>query len=93
MKKWKHNINIIKNLRIDIQVYVDKPLVQNIRVVHLWGQKHQTTTTTTTTTTILNVCVPCSITTIFVWFCDLVYVALMVRVGQYSGINPNILKS
>ena len=28
MKKWKYNINIIKNLRIDIQVYVDKPFVQ-----------------------------------------------------------------
>lgn len=28
MKKWQHKIIIIKNLRIDVQVYVDKLLVQ-----------------------------------------------------------------
>ena len=31
-----------------------------------------------TTTATSNICIPCSPSTIFVWFCDLVYVMLMV---------------
>ena len=59
-----------------------------VRDVHLWRQKHQTTTTTTTTT--LNVCIPCSLTAIFVWFCNLVYIRLAVEIVQNSRINWSI---
>ena len=47
-----------------------------IRVVHLWGQKHQMTTTKATTEQTRNF--ECLIAIIFVQFCDLMYIILAV---------------
>ena len=66
-----------------------------IRDVHLWGLKtsnvNNKNNNTLSTTSI--VCISCSPITIFVQFCDLMYVILAVGSVQNSCITPNILKS
>ena len=46
-----------------------------------------------TTTATSNVCISCVPTTIFVQFCNLLYIMLMVEIFQNSCINPNMVKS
>ena len=46
-----------------------------------------------TTTATSNVCISCLPTTIFVQFCNLLYIMLMVEIVQNSCINPNMVKS
>ena len=53
----------------------------------MWGQKYEMTTTTTTTITKLNVCIPCSSITIFVQFCNVVYVILIVGIVHRAYIQ------
>jgi hypothetical protein len=51
-----------------------------------------TTTKTTTTTTTLDVCISSSPTTVFVEFCDVVYVILTAEIVHNSVINPNVIE-
>ena len=82
---WVHPI---KYLAMNIEVNLDKPLVPKKNA--LVGDKNLQTTTTKQPL-LLNVCSPCSPTTIFVWFCDLVYVMLAVGIVQNICVNSNIL--
>ena len=76
-------------------VHVDKPLVQRNKGCAFVGTKisNDNNENNNIITTTLNVCITCSLTVLFVWFCSLVYIKLTYGIVQNISLSLSLSRT